>query len=112
MYVIVGKTGMNLDKQKLSYLFIFIEDYILKNIYNILSDSKEDPHYSAVTTTNIIKCYIDVQNQLGTKLPYDDVKSYFKIFGFTDEEYLQFEESRKKESEYYIGWQYSDSDGQ
>ena len=97
---------MQLDKEKLSYLLIFTQDYILNNIYNVLSDSKEDPHYSAVTTTNIIKCYIDIQTQLGEQLPYNDVISFFKYAGFTDADYQQFEESRKKESEYYIGWQY------
>lgn len=45
---------MQLDRDKLDYLLVCIRDTIEKNICNVLSDSKEDPHYSAVTTTNII----------------------------------------------------------
>ena len=106
MFAIVEKVGINLEKDKLLYLFTFIEDYIEKNIYGVLNDSKVDPHFSAVTTTNIIKCYIDIQTQIGNKPPYIDVKSYFKHIGFSPEEFESFEKSRKNEAEYYCGIQY------
>ena len=37
------------------------------------------------------------------ELPYADVKEYFEDSLFTAEEYKAFEDSRIKESEYYIG---------
>lgn len=97
---------MEANSEKLLYVLNFIDDYLNDFIYEILNDSKEDPHYSAVTATNIIKCYIDVMKDLGKSLPYSDVKSYFDFNVYTDEEYNAFEKSRKKESEYYRGVQY------
>lgn len=48
----------------------FIDDYMEKAVYEVLKDSKDDPHYSAVTTANIIKCYIDVMKHFDVELPY------------------------------------------
>ena len=42
-------------------------------------------------------------NALGEELPYSDVKSYFKENLFSAQEYAEFEQSRSKESEYYVG---------
>lgn len=56
---------MNLDKEKLLFLLVFIEDYLGELIDKVLSDSKTNPHYSAVTASNIIKCYIDINKSLG-----------------------------------------------
>lgn len=93
--------------EKLNYLLNAVCDDLWCNfIYDVLNDSEEDPHYSAVTATNRIKCYIDVMNSLGNKLPYHDVKGFFQYYDFSEEEYQQFESSRKKESEYYIGKQF------
>lgn len=90
-------------EEKILYLMNFIDDYMEKSVYKVLEDSKDDPHYSAVTTANIIKCYIDVMKHFDVELPYSDVREYFEDSLFTDEEYKAFEESRIKESEYYIG---------
>lgn len=97
---------MNLDKEKLLYLLMFTDDYMEKFADDVMNDSEEDPHFSAVTLTNMIKCYVDVMNELGVSLPYNDVKSFFKENLYSDEEYKLFEEKRKKEAEYYIGRQY------
>ena len=86
-------------QEELFYLLMFIDDYI----DNVLGDSKTDPQYSAVTTSNLIKCYVNVMNALGEELPYSDVKSYFKENLFSAQEYAEFEQSRSKESEYYVG---------
>ncbi len=97
---------MNLDKEKLLYLLMFTDDYMEKFADDVMNDSEEDPHFSAVTLANMIKCYVDVMNELGVSLPYNDVKSFFKENLYSDEEYKLFEEKRKKEAEYYIGRQY------
>ena len=75
-------------------------------IENVLNDSKEDPHFSAVYVNNLIKCYIDLMTQMGEKLPYRDVKSFILFNGFDETEYNFFEKSRKNESTYYIGKQF------
>ena len=97
---------MNIDKEKLLYLLMFTNDYMETFADEVMNDSEEDPHYSAVTLTNMIKCYVDIMDKLGVKLPYNDVESFFKDNLYSDEEYELFEEKRKKEAEYYIGKQY------
>lgn len=68
---------MNLDIEKLKYLLNTTEREIGRLIDNVLSDSQEDPHYSAVYASNQIKCYIQIMNELGEKLPY--IISVFSI---------------------------------
>lgn len=97
---------MNLDIEKLKYLLNTTEFEIGRLIDNVLSDSQEDPHYSAVYASNQIKCYIQIMNELGEKLPYSNVEEFFRVNAYTEDEYKAFEDSRKKESEYYIGVQY------
>lgn len=97
---------MNLDKEKLLYLLMFTDDYMEEFADDVMNDSEEDPHFSAVTLANMIKCYVDVMNELGVSLPYNDVESFFKENLYSDEEYKFFKEKRKKEAEYYIGRQY------
>ena len=87
-----------------------IQDYfyheIIKYIDLVLHDSKEDPHYSAVTTTNWIKCYIQIMKDHGYQLDYDDVKGFLEHVPLTLEQQQQFEDSRAQESVYYRGKQY------
>ncbi len=97
---------MNLDKEKLLYLLMFTDDYMEDFAHDVMNDSEEDPHYSAVTLSNMIKCYVDIMNELGVELPYSDVQSFFKDNLYSDEEYKIFEEKRKTEAEYYTGHQY------
>ena len=97
---------MNIDKEKLLYLLMFTDDYIESFADEVMNDSEVDPHYSAVTLSNMIKCYVDIMNELGVELPYNDVQSFFKENLYTDEEYKMFEEKRKTEAEYYTGHQY------
>lgn len=92
--------------EMLLYILQFTEAYIEEQIYNVLSDSKEDPHYSAVTTTNLIKCYIQIMKQMNQKTPYSSVQEYFQQNGFSDEEFSIFENSRIKEAAYYVGKQF------
>jgi len=97
---------MDIDKEKLLYILRFFEYEFETFIYNVLEDSKDDPHYSAVTATNHIKCYMQIMQELGEDLPFSNVKEYFDYCRFTKAEYIAFEKSRENESSYYTGVQY------
>ena len=45
-------------KKELLYLIEYSMYYTDELISSVLEDSEEDPHYSAVTASNLIKCYI------------------------------------------------------
>ena len=97
---------MDINIEKLRYLFGFMEEYLCDSINEVLNDSISDPHFSAVAVNNMIKCYIDIEEQLGTLLPYKDVKTFFDFYAFSHKEYNAFEECRKRESQYYKGIQF------
>lgn len=97
---------MAIDYEKLKYMLHIQRFDIELLIENVLNDSDNDPHYSAVTATNLVKCYIEIMHELGENLPYHDVKDFIKNIGFSEQEYLLFEEKRKKEALYYRGVQY------
>ncbi len=94
-----------MNKEMLSYILYLFAFDIDNLVYEVLNDSVGDPHFSAVTATNMIKCYIQVKNDLDEELPYKDVKGYFNNNSYTKDEYLLFENKRIIESEYYIGEQ-------
>lgn len=62
--------NIDIDVEKLKYLLNDMDVNIGELIDNVLNDSETDPHYSAVFTANKIKCYIQIMNELGEKLPY------------------------------------------
>lgn len=95
-----------MNKEQILYILKDINGNLPVYIENVLNDSKEDPHFSAVYVNNLIKCYIDLMIQMGKKLPYRDVKSFILFNGFDESEYEFFENSRKNESTYYIGEQF------
>lgn len=97
---------MAIDTEKLKYLLNNMETHIGELIDNVLSDSKEDPHYSAVAAANKIKCYIQIMNELGETLPYNSVEGFFDFNAYSKDEYDAFEASRQKEAQYYRGVQY------
>ena len=97
---------MGINVEKLKYLLFFMDEYISQFVDSVLSDSKTDPHYSAVAATNCIKCYIEIMTELGKELPYHNVEEYFDFNGYTQAEYTAFEDRRQKESKYYRGVQY------
>jgi hypothetical protein len=86
----------NINLEKLGYVLCFVESYIDRLIGNVLNDSKEDPHYSAVTATNLIKCYIQIMTEIGERLPYNDVRGFFKALSYTKENYAAFEKNEQK----------------
>jgi len=103
----VGITGGGeIDREKLHFLLIDVVCSLPSEIDEVLNDSAEDPHHSAVHVSNLIKCCIEMWTQLGKELPYYDVKSFILFQGFSEKEYEAFEESRRKESVYYGGRQY------
>lgn len=94
------------NNEKIIYILRFMEEYICISINEVLTDFKTDPEYSAVAVTNMIKCYIKIKNQLGENMSFCDVETFFKVKKYSEDDYMQFEESRKSESEYYRDVQY------
>ena len=90
--------------------FIFIlkhtEGEICREISNVLNDSNIDPHFSAVYTTNMIKCLLFVAGKVGFSFLYNDVFGFFISHGFSEKQYREFENKRKKEAEYYRDYQW------
>ncbi len=103
---ISGVRTMNIDTEKLQYVLRVMYPSIEEFVDQVLDDSEIDPEYSAVTAANVIKCYIQIETDLGCAPPWDSVEGFFRFNGYTDEEYQRFEEKRQKESQYYIGVQY------
>lgn len=101
---VIRRESTNIDKIK--FILKTVKEEIVILIKNVVNDSETDPHYSAVTASNKIKCYIDVMNELCEKLPFEDVVGFLESGGFTKEEQELFDRHRKTESEYYIGKQY------
>lgn len=101
---VIRRESTNIDKIK--FLLETEKEEIFILIKNVVNDSETDPHYSAVTASNKIKCYIYVMNELCEKPPFEDVVGFLEFNGFTKEEQTLFNRHRKTESEYYIGKQY------
>ena len=97
---------MVIDLKKLKYLLHIQRFDIELLVESVLGDSEEDPHYSAVTASNLIKCYIEIMEALGEKLSYTDVEGFIRNVGYSEQEYMLFEEKRRKEAKYYRGIQY------
>ena len=93
-----------MDKNKILYLLNLVYDYLAIVLYNIFTELPEDRHTSAVGAIKIIEYYIEVMNSLGRTLPYNDVKSFFKFHGYTDEEYQRFESICREELRDYPGY--------
>ena len=101
-YMIIN---MAIESEELEFILGDISFHIDDLIIEVLEDDKSQPEHSAVYVSNLIKCYIEVMQDIGKPEPYDSVHGYFKFFR-DEEDYQAFEKSRKKESEYYIGKQY------
>ncbi|MGN0547909.1 MAG: hypothetical protein ACI4I3_11310 [Acutalibacteraceae bacterium] len=94
------------NENDIDFLLKHKEGEMCRFILNVLNNDPNDPHYSAVYAVNQIKCFIDVSNQLGRALTFDDVFGFFITHGFSQKQYLNFEISRKDESKIYRGPQY------
>ena len=94
---------MDINIEKLEYLLSFSESDIEQLVYDVLDNSKDDPHYSAVTANNRLVCYIEVMNSLGTELPYSNMKSFFEHLLLTKEDYDNYKRQYDEEKKIYIG---------
>jgi hypothetical protein len=92
--------------EKILYLLQYLDWCINNLVYNVLDDSEEDPHYSAVTATNLIKCFIDTMETFEQPINFHNVEEYLAYQSFTPEEIALFEQKRSSESACYIGKQY------
>ena len=90
------------QKEKLVYLFNHLYYYTEDLLWKVLEDSEQDPQYSAITTRNLIQCYIDVHSTMGEALPYSTVEEYLDQV-LTDEEKTLFKNKYETEIQYYIG---------
>ena len=94
---------MDINMENLEYLLSFTESDIEQLVYNVLDNSKDDPHYSAVTTNNRLVCYIEVMNSLGMELPYSNMKLFFEYLLLTKEDYDNYKKQYDDEKKIYIG---------
>lgn len=88
-------------KNALIYLLDFEQYNIEELVGAVLQDSDTDPHYSAVTTGNLIKCYIKVMQELEEDFYCSDIENYFLKNQYTTEEYKLFMEKYNRESTVY-----------
>ena len=93
-------------KEELHYLLYHLDSFIEDEVYQVLDDSKEDPHHSAVTLFNLIKCFLVVEQDLGVQMEYHNAEEYLHFKCFTEDEIQTLENKRLHESKYYIGKQY------
>lgn len=92
--------------EKLNYLLDYIDYTIEQSIYDVLSDSEDDPHYSAVTTHNLIKCYLDVTHEYGQNKQICTPEDYLRAKCFSPEEISLLDTKRIHEATNYHGIQY------
>ena len=94
---------MTRKHEQLQYLLNHMESHIEKSVYNVLEDSLSDPQFSAITVANLIKCYIQIMQDMGKALPYHDLHSYFQWNMIDEQDYDAFMEKYEKERVYYVG---------
>ena len=96
----------NVNMEKLSYLLDYLEDCMASAVCDVLQDSGEDPQFSAVTVSNLIKCYMDIKHSIGQQTCFTSVEEYLQYNCFTTAEIQAFEEKRAREESYYMGKQF------
>jgi len=98
--------NLNINRKALDYILWTTQFVIEDNICSVIDDSEEDPHHSAVTTTNLIKCWLELKENIGEATGVKTLKEYFVYDRLPDEYYGIFEKKRKRESEYYRSEQF------
>lgn len=93
-------------EDKLIFLLRHTEGEICNSVSDVLNDNNDDPHFSAVYSSNMIKCFIEISTAAGYSLLYNDVYGFFIAHGFSINQYYDFEIKRKTEADYYQGVQY------
>ena len=90
----------------LLYILHHFDFWLDELITKVINDSDDDPQFSAVTTTNCIKCFIEVMHGLKQLTDCSNVQDYILQAGFSESEYETFEKKRYNESQYYLGEQF------
>ena len=90
-------------KERLLYLLDHLDTFIEEEVYQVLSDSTEDPHHSAVTLCNLITSYLFVMKSLSNELASQNITEYLLEKCFTAEEIKLIQDKKAIESMYYIG---------
>ena len=95
-----------LDNDKLKYFYKKVLALFLNEAYQVLFDSREDPHHSAVLLENIMHCYIESSRLLRQNCEIKTAPELLEYMGMAEDEINEFEILRKKESSYYRDPQY------
>jgi hypothetical protein len=67
-------------------------------IENVVHESEDDPHYSAIAANNQVVYLVELYQNLGIKKNYSDVKSFIFDHGCDDSFYETFERKQKIET--------------
>lgn len=94
---------MDYSQDCIMYLLRHMETTIEQSVYSVLNDSESDPQFSAVTTANLINCYICVMQNMQIELPYHDVFSFFQCNMISEQDYEVFIKKYNCEKTYYVG---------
>jgi len=93
---------MNYSRELL-YLKEHIHYYISDLLDNVITDSEDDPDYSAVTLCNLIFCYQKVFEPKKDSDSCELIKEYILETNHTIDDFETIVSKFKIESEYYIG---------
>lgn len=93
--------------EKLNYILEFVDDSVTQFIDEVLDDSEINPEFSAVTLNNTIICYIHFLKSIKYNSP-QSIYEFFLSHGYSEKDFENFKQKRKKESVYYNGKQYMD----
>ena len=99
------------NDEELKYFLAKVDYLFLNEAYQVLFDSKEDPHHSAVFLENIVHCYLRICKLFHQNYSINTVHEFFNYMGMTKDEIYEFESLQKKESSYYYGPQYDPERG-
>lgn len=92
--------------EALEYLLDAVVWNLSDLIEEVIYDSEEDPHYSAVTANNLLICNIIVRRLIGRPPPYNNMKEYFNSSHYSQRDYKIFEKKWTAEKPIYLGKQW------
>lgn len=93
----------NETKERLLYLLDHLDSFIEDEVYQVISDSTDDPHHSAVTLCNLISSYLFVMKSLSNEQVLPNITEYLADKCFTDDEIKSIYDRRDVELRLYVG---------
>jgi len=93
----------NTTKDLLLYMLNHLDSFIENETYEVLADSEQDPHHSAVTLYNLINSYLHVMRIFKQPSIPQDITEYLLEKCFTTEEIKSIHDKKEAELKYYIG---------